>query len=333
VSDWRGLPVLITGGTGFLGAALARRLLASGAQVTLLARSATKAAPLAALGAQVAVGDLTDVRAVHHAAAGAEIVFHVAALLGGSLEAQRRVNVEGTRHMLGAALAARARRFVHVSSIAVYGNVLPLRVDEDVPLAPGSSPYAVTKAAAEQVLREIEATHGLSAAIVRPGMIFGPGSNMWTANAFRLARLRPTPFLGDGAMPVPAVDVEDVVDLLLLAALHPAASGEVFNAVIDPAPGWREYIGAYSRLAGHEDWRALPVWPARVLAGLLLLGAPRYSVARDLTDMIGQVVGPSWFSAEKARHLLGWEARTTPAEGAARSAAWLREIGLLKEGH
>jgi nucleoside-diphosphate-sugar epimerase len=70
-----------------------------------------------------------------------------------------------------------------------------------------------------------------------------------------------------------------------------------------------------------------------VLAGLLLLGAPRYSVARDLTDMIGQVVGPSWFSAEKARHLLGWEARTTPAEGAARSAAWLREIGLLKEGH
>lgn len=331
MSDWRGVSVFVTGGTGFVGTALTRRLLASGARVTVLARSAAKAAPLAALGARIAHGDLNDSPgAVRPAAAGAEAVFHVAALMGGPLEAQRRVNVEGTRRVLEAAVATGARRFVHISSIAVYGNVLPLCVDECTPLTPGSSPYGITKAAGERLVRAFEAEHGLAATVVRPGMIFGPGSNMWTANAFRLARLRPTPFLGDGAMPVHAVDLEDLVDLLLEAGQHPAAAGETFNAVIDPAPTWREYIGAYARLAGHDEWRALPIWPARALAGLLLLGAPRYSVVRDLTDMIERVVSPSWFSAEKARHLLGWEARTTPAEGAARSAVWLRETGLLR---
>lgn len=327
MSGWRGVPVLVTGATGFVGGVLARRLLGLGAQVTVLARSPNKAAPLARLGARVVYGDLQDAGAVQTAAGGVDAIFHSAALMGGRLEAQRAVNVDGTRHVMRTAARAGVRRVVHVSTVAVYGNVLPLRVTEEAPLGYGCSPYAITKAAGEAVVRD----SGVPYAIVRPAMIFGPGSNMWTANVFRLAKLRPTPFLGAGEQPAPAIYVEDLADLLLLAATHPAADGEIFNAVLDPAPAWREFIGACSALAGHSDWLALPPLAGRLLAWSMLLGAPRYSTARDFPDMIEQVLGPSSFDAGKAHRLLGWRAQTTPAEGAQQSAAWLRAIGLLKE--
>lgn len=330
MSDWRGVPVLITGGTGFVGAALTRRLLAGEAQVTVLARNPAKAAPLAAFGASIITGDLTDPAVLHQAAHGAQVVFHAAALLGGPYAEQRRINVEATRALLDAAVGAGVERFVHVSSIAVYGNVLPLRVGEETPLTPGASPYGLTKAEGDRLVREWSAENGLSTAVVRPGMVYGPRSNMWTANAFRLARLRPTPFLGSGAMPVPVVFVDDLVDLLLLAGEHPAAAGEAFNGVADPNPSWREYIGAFSALAGHGGWLAVPPVIGRAAAGVAMLVSPRDSVLRDLPDMIERVIGPSSFSAEKAKRLLGWQAAVTLEDGARRSAAWLREIGLLQ---
>ncbi|MBL8146516.1 MAG: NAD-dependent epimerase/dehydratase family protein, partial [Anaerolineae bacterium] len=236
MNDYAGRAIAVTGGTGFVGGALVRRLLAEGAQVTVLARNPRKAGPLAALGASIVTGDLTSPAAVREAAHGASVVFHVAALLGGPYAVQRTVNVGGTRLLLEASKEAGVRRFVHVSSIAVYGNVLPVRVCEAAPLAPGASPYGLTKAEGDTLVREWSAEHGLPASVVRPGMVFGPGSNMWTANVFRLARLRPTPFLGIGSMPAPVIFIDDLTDLLLLAGEHPAAVGEAFNAVADPAP-------------------------------------------------------------------------------------------------
>jgi nucleoside-diphosphate-sugar epimerase len=329
VSEWSGVPVLITGGTGFVGGALTRRLLAKGAAVTVLARNAAKAAPLAELGVTVVHGDLLHAEAVRTATHGAAVVFHIAALLGGTLAAQWRINVDGTRGLLQAALLAGARRFVHVSSIAVYGNLLPVRVAEDAPLAPGASPYGISKAQADRLVVRFGAEHGLPVSIVRPGMIFGPGSHMWTANIYRLARLRPTPFLGDGAMPVPAVYIDDLVDLLLRAGRDSAAVGHAFNAVADPAPTWREYIGAFSALAGHDQWLAIPPLVGRIAGGVAMLAAPRDSVVRDLPDMLERVIGPASFSAEKAKMLLGWQAATPVGEGVQRSAVWLREAGLL----
>ncbi|MFN8378592.1 MAG: NAD(P)-dependent oxidoreductase [Anaerolineae bacterium] len=330
MSVWHSVPVLVTGATGFLGGTLARRLIADGAKVTVLARNAQKAVPLAALGATMVHGDLTNPVVVRDAVKGAQVVFHVAALLGGPYPEQRVVNVDGTRLLLEASLEAGVARFVHVSSIAVYGNVLPATVTEDVPLAPGASPYGLTKSEGDSLVREWSAEHGLAAAVVRPGMIYGSGSNMWTANAFRLARLRPTPFLGDGGMRAPLVYVDDLVDLLLLAGEHPAAVGEAFNGVMGPNPTFREYLGAYSALAGHGDWLSVPPLVGRVAAGLVMLASPRDSTLRDLPDMIEQVIAPSEFSADKARRLLGWQAKVTPAEGARRSAPWLRELGLLR---
>ena len=328
MSGYAGLRVLVTGGTGFLGGALARRLLADGAHVTVLARNAQKAAPLAELGATIVHGDLTDGTAVYEAARGAHVVFHVAALLGGPYAAQHAVNEGGTRLLLEA-VEPDLRRFVHVSSIAVYGNVLPLRVTEDTLLAPGASPYGQSKAEAEAAVWAVAAERGLPVTIIRPGMIYGPGSNMWTANVFQLARLRPTPFFGSGQMPAPVIWLDDLLDLLVCAGEHPSAVGNAFNAVMDPAPSWRSYIGAHSALAGHHDWLPIPVIVGRIFAGMTMLLAPRDSVPRDLPDMLERVIGPSSFSAEKAAALLGWRACTPVVEGVRQSAGWLRQQELL----
>src|SRR5664279_2448759 len=133
--------VLITGATGFLGGALALRLAADGARVRALARSPQKAAFLRERSIEVVPGDVTDLDAMRRAALGCRVIFHLAAGSGGSYARQRTVNVAGTRNILQAAQEAGADRFVHVSSISVYGYNYTGDITEGMTLAPGGDPY------------------------------------------------------------------------------------------------------------------------------------------------------------------------------------------------
>ncbi|MFQ3566523.1 MAG: NAD(P)-dependent oxidoreductase [Aggregatilineales bacterium] len=326
---WANQHVMITGATGFVGGALARRLLDEGAQVTAFVRSPTKAGWLRDRGAAIIEGDIAEPAAAALAVKDCRIVFHIAAATGGAYPNQVWTNVTGTRTIAQAAADAGCERFVHMSTLSVYGNCQRGDVTEDRPLAPGAAPYGQTKAAAERALIEIAQRTGLAYSIIRPGMIYGPRSPMWTRNLFRLARLRPTPFIGDGNGFAPAIFIDDVIDLTLTLALHPAASGEAFNASSDPAPTWRQLLGAYARLAGHDDWLALPVELAYLLAGLALLFSPPRSIGRDLPDMVSFIQRRSTFKMDKARRLLGWQPQIELGEGVARCAPWLREQGLL----
>ena len=269
--------VLVTGATGFLGGALVLRLAVEGARVRALARSARKAEFLRERGIEVFEGDVTDRTAMREAAQGCHVVFHVAASLGGSYAQQRAVNVEGTRNVALAAALANVERFVHVSSISAYGYNYRGDVTEEMALAPGADPYAITKAEAEHVVREIDMPYTM----IRPGMIYGPGAVNWTGNLFKVARLNPTPFVGNGLGSAFAIHVDDVVDLLVTSATHPAAVGQVFNCTPDPSPTWREYLGRYSLLAGHDNWLAIPPALIYPIAGIaMLLSATLHDGAR-----------------------------------------------------
>lgn len=323
-------PVLITGATGFLGGALARRLLDEGVNVRLLVRSAERAKPLADLGATLIIGDLNDPSAVREAVEGCTYVFHVAAALRGDYATHYRANVEGTRTLMTAAADAAVRRVVHVSSIAVYGNNYPGSVLENMPLLPGADPYARTKRDAEDVVRELGSQRGLPYSIIRPGMIYGAGAGLWTGTLFQIAKRNPTPFIGDGSGNAHFIFVEDVVDLMMTLAEHPRADGEAFNCTPDAPPTWREYIQAYSRLAGHQNWLALPVPLFRVIAGIAMLVAPRDTIARDLPDLLNFFLSHSAFRMSKARNLLGWSPHFSIEAGIAECVPWLREKGWLE---
>lgn len=321
------MTTLITGATGFLGVHLARRLLNEGEAVRIFVRTPAKAEALVAEGAQIFIGDIAEETAARRAAEGCTTFYHVAAALNGDYATQYRANVEGTRTMIR--VVEPATRFVHVSSIAVYGNNYPYDIDETRPPAPGGSAYGVTKTVAEQVVISEAQKRDIEWTIIRPGMIYGPGAGLWTRGVFGLARRNPTPFFGDGSGSAHAIYVDDVVDLMITAARHPAGRGEIFNATPDPAPTWREYVAAYSRLAGHQNWRALPISAAHIIAGVAMLAAPRHSMARDFPDMIGLLTRRMHFKMDKARDLLGWSPKIDLQTGVALCTPYLHEMGLL----
>src|SRR6185436_14133043 len=100
--------------------------------------------------------------------------------LGGNLNQQRLINVDGTRKVMLAAAAAQVERVVSVSSIAVYGYGYRGDVTEEMPHKPGNVPYNISKSEGEGVIREIGEQHHVGYSIIRPGMIYGQRSEMWT---------------------------------------------------------------------------------------------------------------------------------------------------------
>lgn len=324
-----GKTVLVTGASGFTGGALTASLVKAGARVRGLVRSERKGERVAAAGAEQVIGDITDRASLRRAMPGCEIVFHVAAALDGPWARQYAANVNGTGNVAEIAYEAGVRRVVHVSSISTYGFDTPDELTEDTPLRPGIDFYGRTKALAEQRFWQVVQTSGMEGVIVRPGMIYGPGSNFWTRAAFRLVRSLPVPLFGSGVVPCPLISIGDVVDLLLIAAEHPNAVGEAFNAVMDPPPTWFEYLDAYAKMAGRTSYPVMPGWMLRGLAALAepltgLLGQPQ-----PTRGQVSLLLEYHHYSAAKAAALLDWRARVSLAEGMAQSAAWLREIGEL----
>lgn len=321
-----GKTALVTGATGFLGGAVARRLADEGACVKALARRPGRDAYLRDMpNIEIVSGDILDAERMKAVTQGCDYVFHVAAAMSGSLDYQRKLNVDGTRHVIQAAAAAAVQRVVHVSTIAVYGYGYTTDVTEDRPQRPGRVPYNISKAEGETVVR----AGGVPYSIIRPGMIYGPRSGMWTAFMFNLGKRNPTIFLGDGSGYAHPIYIDDVVDLTILLATHPAAENEAFNCAPDPAPTWREFLGGYARLAGHQRWLGLPVLPLKLLAPVIELALTLRGEPQDVPALIPFMQGHKTYKMDKARRLLGWEARVHLEEGIRRCEPWLRDKGLL----
>lgn len=324
-----GKQVLITGATGFLGKALAKRLIDDGVRVRIIARSPEKAEDLRALGVEIIKGDLTDADSLRTACEGCAIVFHVAVNYT-TYEKQQQVNVSGTQAIAEAAALAGVSRFVHVSTTAAYGAKERGDLFEDHPLRPGAYPYAITKVEGERVVREVCDRAGMVYTIIRPGMIYGPGAQQWTNMIFNLAKQRFTIWLDGGQGWAHYIYVDDVVDLMVCAADHPKAANQVFNVSADPAPMWRDVLAAYSTLAG-KPLRLIPLRPVFwVVAAVAKLVSPPISMGRDLPDLLGFMGSKTTFKMSKARELLDWAPRVSLAEGVARCAESLREQGLLQ---
>ncbi len=326
----RGKKVFVTGGTGFLGEALVRRLSQDGARSRVLIRHTSNTTDLDMMSlVEVVIGDLTDRNSVFKAMEGCDYVFHVAAALSGSRDHMERVNVEGTRHVTDAAAAIGIERLVYVSSIAYYGYGVDGPVTEDTPPTISYDGYAITKRKAEERVQQIAEKRWISYSIIRPGMIYGPHSQPWTAQMFKIARRNPTLFIGDGSGHAHPIHVDDVVNMCLKMVTHPKADGQAFNCTPDPAPTWREFLGEYSKLAGHNNWLGIPAVFAHLGATLQATFSPA-AAEKAWNEKLVWGQWPVTYKMDKAHNLLDWQPSVPLKAGIQNTAPWLREQGLLK---
>jgi nucleoside-diphosphate-sugar epimerase len=259
----------VTGGSGFIGGALVRRLVADGWTVRALARSDASADAVRERGAEPVRGDLDDVASMTAGAAGCEVAFHCAAHLGdwGSRAEFERGNVQGTRNALAAARQAGVRRFVHVGTEAVLLAGEPLiEVDERAPLRFDSPAlYASTKARAEEAVIEAN-QYGLETVVVRPRFVWGRGDTTLLPVMTEMVRSGRFAWVGGGRHRTSTTHVDNVVHGLLLGAER-GAPGGVYFVTDGETVVFRDFITRLLATQGvTPPGRSVPTAVARAVA-------------------------------------------------------------------
>ena len=229
--------VLVTGAGGFIGFSLCRHLRAMQCDVLAVLRDSRQLHELGSEVTPVVIDDLCEVYDWQDMLDGVEAVVHLAGYVherSGNLSEEAgqqctRLNVDVTRRLADAAVTAGVKRFIYVSSVKVHGESSGQNksVTEYMELFPEDT-YSRSKLAAENILRQLESTTEMETVIVRPPLVYGPGVK---ANFLRLMKL-----VEKGIpLPLAAVDnrrsfvfLENLVDMLTLAIVHPAAAGETF---------------------------------------------------------------------------------------------------------
>lgn len=327
------MKALVTGGTGFLGMCLARRLQQSGWDVTAVGRDEGRGALLTAAGIRFLPLDLGDKDAVLRAGEQQHAVFHCAGLstVWGKYADFYAGNVTATEHMIEAALRHRAQRFVFVSTPSVYFDYTDrLDVGEDSELpARFANDYARTKYMAEDRVREAM-NRGLSAIILRPRALFGPGDRALFPRLMRANRQRGIPLIDGGRALLDLTYVDNVAEALLCCVKAPeSACGQVYNIsngepirFVDAVHRLFAEMGETPRFrrVSYRTASGIAMGMEAVYRLLKVNGEPpltRYSV--------GVVSRSQTLDIRKAKQQLGYEPQVSLQEGFARFAAWWKK--------
>jgi len=251
----------VTGGSGFVGGALIRRLAGEGWTVRALARSDSSAAAVERAGAEAVRGDLDNVAAMATGADGADVFHHAAAKVEdfGPAADFERVTVQGTKNALEAARNAKVPRFVHVGTEAALMAGQPLvNVDETAPLRPDSpAPYPWSKAKAEQAVRDANG-NGIETVVVRPRFVWGRGDTVLLPRMTEMVKRGQFAWIGGGGQLTATAQIDNVVEGLVLGAERGKPGGVYFITDGEPVV-FREFVSDLLRTQGVEPpTRKLP---------------------------------------------------------------------------
>jgi nucleoside-diphosphate-sugar epimerase len=306
------MKVAVVGAGGFVGRALAARLLFDGHDVLPLVRTPR------GLPGETLTGEIDGNTDWSGVLGGAEAVVHLAARVhvmdendADPLKAYRRVNVEGTLNLARQAAAQGVRRFVFLSSIKVNGERTapgrPFRAD-DVP-APEDA-YGISKLEAEQGLRALAAESGMAVTIIRPPLVHGPGAGGNFAAMVRwLKRGRPLPLGSASANQRSLVGIDNLVDFIALCLLHPEAANRTLLVSDGEDVSTKALLERLGAALGKKA-RLLPA-PKALLRGTARLLGKGAAVDR--------LFGSLQVDISESRHLLGWTPPVSLDEGLRRA--------------
>lgn len=303
--------VLVTGGAGFVGSNLVRRLMREDARVTVLDDLFTgRLENLPPSGFEFVEGSVCDPTLVEQLVADADYVFHAAArnivVSTRNPREDFETNIGGTLNVLLAARAAQVRRVIYTSSTSVYGNPRYLPINEDDPLSL-LTPYAVSKLGGENYCTAFFESYGLPTSAVRYSNIYGPGQDPGNPYCGVVAKFIESLFAGkapiihgDGNQTRDFTFIDDAVDATILAATADRALGEVFNVGSGVETRVNELAAMLIKLTGATS-------------------QPSHTDRRDVDNIRRRVV-----NIEKTRRLLRWVPEVTLEEGLRRTVEWQR---------
>jgi predicted dehydrogenase/nucleoside-diphosphate-sugar epimerase len=322
--------VLITGAGGFLGGYLAETFLEAGHRVRGLVRRTSHTDVVEKLGVETVAGDLKGADSLRRAVAGMDVVVHAASTMAGMRQEYEEATVKGTRTLLAAAEDAGVRRFIYISSIAVYSiHRLPAgrQVTEDSPYESDPaflSSYISSRIAAEQAVLEHASRGRMQVAVLRLGILYGPRCK-W--NLSRLGYAVGSNWyviIGNGRTLLPVCHVRNCARAILAAAETPELAATAFTIVDDERFSQAEYLRRLKK---------------DVRPRLKIVRCP-YLLARTvgwLGETAGRLLHLPWplrkaqlitckrqvnYSNERAKSLLGWRPQVGKEEGLAETMSW-----------
>jgi nucleoside-diphosphate-sugar epimerase len=327
------MKVLVTGGTGFTGKALVRRLLDMGHEVVALDyKEGLKTRELREWGAEVVLGSVTDEEVVRRAMAGVEVVHHLAAAfreMNVPDSYYRDVNVGGTRNVLRAALDQGVRKLVYCSTCGVHGNIDHPPGGEDAPIQPADY-YQRTKYEAEPIVRELN-QRGLPSVILRPAAIYGPGDPERFLMIFRRVARGTFPMFGNGKTYYHPLYVDNLVDAFIQVMADGVGDGEAYLIADEEYLEIEDLVRRVGQALGVEvKVPHYPVWPV-VAAGHVCEKVCRpFGITPPIfprrVDWYRQNRA---FKIDKAKRDLGYVPKVGIDEGLRRTAEWYRQEGYL----
>ncbi len=326
------MKILVTGGTGFTGRHLCKRLISNGLPVRALVRDLKRANELKKWGVELILGDIRDQNSLERATLGVDLIYNIAAVYRKQNATRRELwetNFQGTKNLLDAAIDAGVKRFVHCSTVGVHGHIVSPPGDENSPYAPGDS-YQQSKAEGERIVNQYMKEHKIPIVIFRPCGIYGPG-DLRFLKLFKAIKRGMFLIIGSGEVYYHMIFINDLIEGILLCGSKKEAIGNVY-------------------ILGGETYVTINQL-VKIIAEVLDVNVPRFHIPFTLTYFAGILcefickplgINPPLyrrrvdffrknraFDISKAKHSLGFQPKTDLKTGIRKTADWYFKEGLL----
>jgi len=327
--------VLITGGTGFIGSRLGLRCLKGGHSVRILGQENTPAESsnrklLEERGARIVLASVTQKELLPELLQGIDVVYHLAAAqheVNVPDQRFRDVNVIGTANLLEAGVTACIKRFVHGSTIGVYGAAMEGLLDETSALEPDNI-YGKTKLEGENVV--LSFNEKLPVVIIRIPETYGPGDRR-LLKLFKAIRKGVFIMIGDGKNLHHLIYIDDLIDALFLATEHPDATGKLFVVAGEEPVTTNEMVAVIAeRMGTRIPGFRVPLSALLFLADVMEKSCQPFGIKPPIYRRRMDFFRKNFaFSQEKAKRILGFRPKVGFSEGISATAEWYRSMNLL----
>jgi nucleoside-diphosphate-sugar epimerase len=279
---------------------------------------------------EVCVGSLTDVPSLERAVKDCNVVFHFAGVLSEfkPLAYYRQVNVEGTRALARAAVVCGVERFIHTSTVWVYGMSAGTNINENFPRLSSGHLYADTKQEAEAAIFQLVKEQGLPAVVIQPSEVYGPNDPNWTMRPIERLRCGQMIWVDGGNGLIQPIYIDDLVDGILAAA-HGGAIGQAYILCGNQVVTIRDYFGYFARMLEKNQIPSVPGWLALRLATLVELAAQILHRPPIFTrGEIRALMLHATYDGNKAQRELGFTPKLSLEEGMRKVETWLHQTAV-----